>query len=69
MTIELGHFFILVDPCASQADLLTEFGLIKGTLNEHPGQGTANRRFILSNTALELLYVRDEDEALNGPAR
>ena len=69
MTIELGQFFILVDPCASQADLLTELGLIKGTPNEHPGQGTANRRFILSNTALELLYVRDEDEALNGPAR
>lgn len=69
MTIELGHFFILVDPCASQADLLTELGLIKGTPNEHPGKDAANRRFFLSRTAPELLYVRDEDEARNGPAR
>ena len=48
---------------------MTELGLIKGTPNEHPGKDAANRRFFLSRTAPELLYVRDEDEARNGPAR
>ncbi len=45
MTIELDHFFILTDPGAPQAELLTEIGLVEGTPNDHPGQGTANRRF------------------------
>ena len=44
-------------------------GLVEGTPNDHPGQGTANRRFFFSNAMLELLYVRDADEAANGPAR
>jgi hypothetical protein len=43
--------------------------LSEGTSNVHPGQGTANRRFFFSNTALELLYVRDAREADEGPAR
>ena len=66
MTIELHHFFILTDPGAPQADLLSGVGLIEGTRNDHPGQGTANRRFFFSNTTLELLYVRDAAEAANG---
>ncbi len=69
MTIQLDHFFILTEPGAPQAELLTDMGLIEGTPNDHPGQGTANRRFFFSNTMLELLYVRDADEAANGPAR
>ena len=43
-------------------------GLVEGTRNDHPGQGTANRRFYFSNAMLELLYVRDAEEAANGPA-
>jgi hypothetical protein len=66
MIIELDHFFILTGPGAPQADLLSGIGLTEGTRNDHPGQGTANRRFFFSNTALELLYVRDANEAATG---
>ena len=61
--MRLDHFFILTEKSAPEAELLTEFGLIEGTSNDHPGQGTANRRFFFSNTTLELLYVRDANEA------
>ena len=67
MTIKLDHVFILTDPGAPQATQLAALGLIEGTSNEHLGQGTANRRFFFSNTMLELLYVRDAAEAMNGP--
>ena len=43
-------------------------GLLEGKSNDHPGQGTANRRFFCANTTLELLYVRDEREAAAGKA-
>lgn len=66
MSIELDHFFILTAPGAPQADLLSGVGLTEGSSNSHPGQGTANRRFFFANTALELLYVSDENEAANG---
>ena len=69
MGIGLHHFFILTEPGAPQAELLTDMGLVEGTPNDHPGQGTANRRFFFSNAMLELLYVRDADEAALGPAR
>ena len=66
MTIELDHFFILTEQGAPYADLLRGIGLTEGPRNDHPGQGTANRRFFFSNTGLELLYVRDASEAANG---
>jgi len=66
MTFELDHFFILTEPGAPHADLLSAIGLTEGARNDHPGQGTANRRFFFSNTALELLYVRDASEAASG---
>ena len=67
MTIELDHFFILTGPGAPQAELLSEIGLIEGTPNDHPGQGTANRRFFFADSMLELAYVQDTNEAVNGP--
>lgn len=67
--MQLDHFFILTEKSAPEAELLTDFGLVEGTSNDHPGQGTANRRFFFSNTALELLYVRDATEANEGPGR
>jgi hypothetical protein len=67
MTIELDHFFILTDPGAPQANLLSGLGVIEGATNNHPGQGTANRRFFFSNSMLELIYIRDIDEAKSGP--
>lgn len=65
----LDHFFILTRKYAPEGDLLAELGLTEGAANDHPGQGTANRRFFFSNTALELLYVRDAEEAHYGPGK
>jgi hypothetical protein len=67
MQLELDHFFILVDKQAQQAELLLELGLEESHSRVHPGQGTSNRCFKFSNTMLELLWLRDEDEAENGP--
>lgn len=68
MGIELDHFLVIVEPGAPEADRLTDIGLVEGTSNDHSGQGTANRRFFFSNWGLELAYVRDAEEALNGKA-
>lgn len=64
--IELDHFFILTDPGAGKADLLTDLGLIEGPGNIHAGQGTANRRFFFEDAMLELLYIHDAEEAKSG---
>lgn len=69
MNLQLDHVFILVNPEASEADLLRSLGLHEGTRNTHPGQGTANRRFFFNNCMLELLYVHDAQEAYHGPGR
>lgn len=67
MPVELDHVFVLTAPKAAVADRLIEFGLIEGSPNTHPGQGTANRRFFFQNFMLEFLFVIDVDEATNGP--
>ncbi len=69
MNLELHHFFILVKPGAKVAELLSSIGMREGTRNKHEGQGTSNRRFNFSNATLELLWVHDNEEALNGPGR
>ena len=66
MTIGLDHFFILTEPGAPQARLLSDLGLVEGTANSHQGQGTANRRFCFDDAMLELLYVHDAEEAMCG---
>ena len=68
MGIQLDHFFILSEPGAPQADFLVDIGVVEGMPNDHPGQGTSNRRFFFENAGLELLYIRDAEEAMNGPA-
>ena len=67
MAIELDHFFILASPGAPEASLLKEIGFIEGPANDHPGQGTANRRFFFADAMLELIYLRDVEEARQGP--
>ncbi len=67
--MKLDHLFIMTEKFAPEAELLTDLGLVEGTSNSHPGQGTANRRFFFSNTALELLYVHDAKEADEGPGQ
>lgn len=68
MKLELDHFFILVEPEAKVANLLVELGLEESYSRLHAGQGTSNRCFKFSNSMMELLWLRDEDEANNGPA-
>jgi hypothetical protein len=69
MKMELDHFFILTKPNARVGDLLLSLGLEESFSRDHEGQGTSNRRFELSNSMLELLWVRDADEANNGPGK
>ncbi len=69
MSLSLDHFFIITSPGAPQAKLLSNIGLVEGSSNDHPGQGTANRRFFLANSTIELIYLRDINEAQNGPGQ
>ncbi len=59
----LDHLFICTAVDAPEVEALTEVGLVEGTPNRHPGQGTACRRFFFRNMYLELIWVHDRDEA------
>jgi hypothetical protein len=61
--IELDHLFVCTDPRAPEAERLVQRGLKEGSPNEHPGQGTANRRFSFLNAMIELLWVCEPREA------
>lgn len=70
MNLELHHFFILVEPKAEAAEVLVSLGMKERAINrDHKGQGTSNRCFDFLNGTLELLWVRDEQEAFDGPAK
>ncbi|WP_238326428.1 hypothetical protein [Desulfuromonas acetoxidans] len=66
---ELDHFFILTDNPKEAGDLLVSIGLSESFSRDHKGQGTSDRRFTFSNGMVELLYLRDRQEANNGPAQ
>jgi hypothetical protein len=61
--VEVDHVFVSARVGAPEAQRLVELGLVEGSSNRHPGQGTANRRFFFANAMLELLWVEDEREA------
>ena len=63
MSFEFDHLFICTDLDAPTGDRLVSAGLVEGSSNIHPGQGTANRRFFFHNAMLELLWVRAPEEA------
>jgi hypothetical protein len=63
MALRLHHLFVCTSVGAPEAEELESAGLIEGTPNIHPGQGTANRRFFFDSGFLELLWVRDDHEA------
>ena len=63
MRMELDHMFVCTDPGAPEAEKLVQFGLHEGPPNQHPGQGTACRRFAFANAMIELLWVSDAKEA------
>jgi len=68
MELHLHHVYVCTSIGAPEAHGLLAAGLIEGTPNTHPGQGTANRRFFFESGFLELLWVHDEREARSGPA-
>ena len=63
MTLHLHHLFVCTSVGAPEAEDLLDAGLVEGSPNTHPGQGTANRRFFFESGFLELLWVHDEREA------
>lgn len=72
MTIALDHIFICCDPAGPEASALLDAGLVEGSGNVHPGQGTSNRRFFFHGGFIELLWVSNAAEAqsaLTAPTR
>ena len=69
MQIELDHLFVCATAGAREAEQLVEFGLHEGPPNQHPGQGTACRRFSFANAMIELMWVSDPHEAQSQSAR
>jgi hypothetical protein len=67
--IELDHLFVCTAPGAPEAEKLLQFGLHEGPPNQHPGQGTANRRFAFANAMIELLWVNHRNEAQSPTTR
>jgi hypothetical protein len=69
--VEVDHVFVSASVGAPEGDRLIDLGLLEGSSNRHPGQGTANRRFFFANAMLELIWVEDAQEAQSeaGPAR
>ena len=63
MAAVVDHVFVCCSEDAPEADALVGLGLVEGSGNTHPGQGTACRRFFFSNAYLELFWVRDPEEA------
>jgi hypothetical protein len=67
MSVELDHLFVCVSAGAPEGEMLAAFGLSEGAPNQHPGQGTACRRFFFRNAYLELLWVTNPAEAQAAP--
>jgi hypothetical protein len=67
--MELDHIFICTDRNARAADVLAGFGLVEGSPNAHPGQGTACRRFFFHNFMLELIWGENIEEMTSESTR
>jgi hypothetical protein len=65
----VDHVFICTAVGAPAAERLRQFGLVEGSPNRHPGQGTACRRFFFQNAMLELIWVHDAVEAQSDQTR
>jgi hypothetical protein len=63
MALHLHHAFVCTSLGAPEAQGLFDGGLVEGSPNTHPGQGTANRRIFFERGFLELFWVHDEREA------
>ena len=69
MSAVIDHVFLCTAIGAPGAGLLRDLGLIEGSPNKHPGQGTACRRFFFQNAMLELIWIEDEREARSEQTR
>jgi Glyoxalase-like domain len=69
VTFELDHVFVMSSVGAPEGERLLRAGVPEGPPNTHPGQGTACRRFLLGNAYIELVWVRDEEEARSEAVR
>jgi Glyoxalase-like domain len=69
MPVIVDHVFICTAASAPAAGRLRVFGLTEGTPNQHPGQGTACRRFFFRNAMLELIWVDDTAAAQSEQTR
>jgi len=69
LQIELDHLFVCTAPGAPEAEKLVQLGLHEGPPNQHPGQGTACRRFSFVNAMIELFWVNDAREAQSESTR
>jgi hypothetical protein len=69
MQIELDHLFVCTALGAPEAEKLVQFGLHEGPPNQHPGQGTACRRFSFANAMIELFWVSEAREAQSESTR
>jgi len=69
MRLELDHVFVCTASGAPEGEKLVQFGLHEGPPNQHPGQGTANRRFAFVNAMIELIWISDASEAQSQSAR
>jgi hypothetical protein len=59
VNLELDHLIVFTDPAAPVVDRLEQAGFRAGSPNDHPGQGTANRRVYFANAYLEFIFVTD----------
>jgi hypothetical protein len=67
--VAVDHVFVCTGVGAPGGEHLRRFGLLEGTPNRHPGQGTACRRFFFRDAMLELLWVADAVEARSEQTR
>ena len=63
MALRLHLVFVCTSVGAPEAEDLLGAGLVEGSPNTHPSQGTANRRFFFDSVMLELLWGHNEREA------
>jgi len=69
MAAVVDHVFICTTIGAPEADGLRRFGVVEGSSNQHPGQGTACRRFFFRNAMVEFLWVENAAEARSDQTR
>ncbi len=65
MNLEFDHVFILVGKGAKEMELFEKHGFRQAMLGKHEGQGTGARFVFFLNTLIELLYIDDDEEAIN----